>query len=219
MICYLSELLKNGWAECVVLACLSISGPCLAQRVVLSTDQTRFLYARLENKVSVAVPGFECGDLLLESANCTIEGEGCSYIVIPADVKNAVLMVRSKKSHTIVDSVKIPVVRMNGLKVKIAAGPDNTGSLIEDGPIIEGLAGDCSIVADRFFRLKGFSVSIGRGRDIWYQGDTKGSHFTAEMLAAFKKAQPGDKLYFENVKVIGPDNRERSMCSITYVFN
>src|SRR4051812_32548704 len=78
------------------------------QVAVLSTDQTRVLYARMENQVSLSVPGYPCEDLRIRAANCSIKTAGCSYTVTPDSVSAIVFIIRSKKYNKVIDTVTVP---------------------------------------------------------------------------------------------------------------
>lgn len=188
---------------------------CDAQHAIISTDQTRILYASLKNKVSIAVPGYRCDDLQLKAEHCSIKGSGCNYVIIPEDQKEAIFIISVGKSHRIIDKVIIPIKHIPDPVVKIAPGKNNTGAIITDGPIIVGEDG---ANLGSFFQIAGFKVTIISNEITIYQAKTSSSHFEPATLAAIAAAKPGDKLFVEEIQVIDPEGRMRRFNSISYQF-
>lgn len=175
------------------------------------------LYHSVENEVSIVVPAYGCDDILLQSPDCTIRGAGCRYSIRPADVSStAILVVHSKKSNTVLDTLRIPVKAFpNSLAVKIAAGKENKGPVLKDGPF---LIAEDGLLPESLFKIVGFEVTLTRKDSILYQCKTKGSHFEPATITAMEKAQAGDRLLLENIEVSGPDRRKRKMSLVLYTF-
>jgi hypothetical protein len=76
---------------------------------------------------------------------------------------------------------------------------------------------DCSF-PDSFFHIAEFLVTIYHGEEKMYEHKTIGSRFEPETWAAIEKAGPGDKLFLEEIRVIGPDKRWRLFNPVVYQF-
>lgn len=185
------------------------------QAAVLSTEQTKVLYAGFENKISIAVPGYSCDDLKVEAAHCSIKGEGCSYLVTPGTVSPLVFMIRSKRDKKLIDTVTVPVRHIPEPRVKIAEGRDNMGAILKEGPVV---AGDDGSNLEGFFRIMDFEVTMLRGDSIVYQHKTTGAHFDAATKTMIESARPGDKIFLEEIHVMAPDGKRRLFNNITYLF-
>lgn len=188
---------------------------CYGQAAVLSTEQTKVLYAGFENKISIAVPGYSCDELKVEAAQCSIKGEGCSYMVTPGAVSSLVFVIRSKRDKKLIDTVTVPVRHIPDPRVKIAEGRDNKGAILKEGPVV---AGDDGSNLEGFFRIMDFEVTMLRGDSIVYQHKTTGAHFDAATKTMIESARPGDKLFLEEIHVMAPDGKRRLFNNIAYVF-
>lgn len=187
-----------------------------AQKAVLSTESTKVLYRSVDNEVSIAVPGYACAEIVLESADCAIKGEGCRYRLMPGNVPAAVLIIRAGKSRAVIDSMQVPVRSLpQSLSVKIASGKENRGPILEDGPFLISEEGP---VPEALFRIVAFEVSLVRKDSILHQCRTKGSHFEAATISAIRQAQAGDRLLLEDIQILAPDQRKRLMSTVVYTF-
>lgn len=206
---------KNAYFKSL-LYCLFLPPTLFAQSAVVSTNQTRILYAHLENEVSVVMPGYRCDDLLLEADNCNIEGKDCTYLITPKEeVKQITLIITHAKTKKVLDKIQLPVRRLADPRVIIARGKDNAGPIIKDGPII--ISDNCTYV-ESFFKILEFEITILRGDSIVFQHKTINSHFDAVTIAAIDSAQNGDKLFMEEIRVMGPDRKTRLFNTIAYKF-
>ncbi len=185
------------------------------QVVVLSTEQTKVLYAGFENKISIAVPGYSCDDFKVEAAHCSIKGEGCSYLITPGTVSPLLFIIRLKRGNEIIDTVTVPVRHIPEPRVKIAEGWDNNGAILKDAPV---MVGDDGSNLEGFFRIMDFEVTMLRGDSIIYQHKTTGAHFDAATKTMIESAQAGDKLFLEEIHVMAPDGKRRLFNNIAYVF-
>lgn len=188
---------------------------CYGQAAVLSTEQTKVLYAGFENKISIAVPGYSCDDLKVEAAHCSIKGEGCSYLATPGTVSTLVFMIRSKRASKLINTVTVPVRRIPEPRVKIAGGLDNKGAILKEAPVV---AGDDGSNLEGFFRIMDFEVTMLRRDSIIYQHTIIGAHFDAATKAMLESAQTGYKLFLEEIHVMAPDGKRRLFNNIAYVF-
>lgn len=195
----------------------------LSQHALLSTDNTRVLYVNLENKISISVPGYSCEELQLRADSVMMEGDGCNYIVTVKRPyiayrkwNNINFIISSKKTHRAIDTVSIPLRYFPDPIMKIAYGKKVNDSLFIEGPVLIGADGS---YIESLFRLVEFEVTIVRGDgEILSQHKNIGSYYDATVISFFKKAKSGDKLFIEEVKAIGPDNKQRKLNSIMHIF-
>lgn len=206
---------KNAYFKCLLYS-LFLPTTLFSQSAVVSTNQTRVLYTHLKNEVSVAIPGYRCDELSLEADNCNVEGKGCTYLITPKEeVNQTTLVITHAKTRKALDKVQLPVRRLADPKVIIARGKDNTGPIIKDGPVI--ISDNCTYI-ENFFKILEFEIFILRGDSIIFQHKTIGSHFDAATIAVIDSAQSGDKLFMEEIRVMGPDRKTRLFNTIAYKF-
>lgn len=192
-----------------------------AQRAVVSTDVTKVLYAGFTNQLSIAVPGYACDNLEVRTESA-ITGTGCQYQVVPEEAGEVVLIVRSKKNKHVLDTVRIPVINAP-VRVKIALGVENSGQLLRNGPVMASDAPAYLKEAFHFadsFHIAGFRVTLySKSRDaVLLERTITGNSYDPATIEAITNAQPGDRLFLENIKVIRPDKKKIPFNSIGYTF-
>jgi hypothetical protein len=190
----------------------------MGQRAVISTNNIKELYAGVENEVSIALPNTPCNDIQLSASQCKVTGSGCNYIIIPStDTNNAatIITIRNKKKSVVADTIGVPVKHINDLLVRISESSLNRGRVMKNGPSITSK--DCPII-EKFFQIAEFNVTILRDTAIIFDHRNVGSRFDKESLDALGKTKKGDKLYIEEIKVIGPDKTYRKMATISHTF-
>lgn len=191
---------------------------CMGQRAVISTNNIKELYAGVKNEVSIALPNTPCNDIQLSATQCKVIGRGCNYIIIPStDTNNiaTIITIHNKKKSVVADTIGVPVKHINDMLVKISESSVNRGPLMKSGPIITSKT--CPII-EKFFKITEFNVTILRDTAIIFDYRNVGCRFDKESLDALKKTKKGDRLFIEEIKVIGPDKTYRMMGTISHKF-
>lgn len=199
----------------ILLLCCLMPCMCMGQRAVISTNNIKELYAGYENEVSIALPNSPCSDIQLTATNCKVNGSGCDYVITPTpteDIEETIFTIHNKKKNIVLDTIIVPVKRIDIL-VKITENPNNRGPIIKDGPIITSK--NCPII-NKLFQIVEFNIGIVRDTTILFDHKNIGNHYDKESLDALGKTKKGDKLYIEEIKVIGPDKTYRMMASISH---
>ena len=117
-----------------------------------------------------------------------------------------------KNAFIIILVFVINLVFFNGTYSQNTASTISKDSLIAAGKLTVSLD---DFAFDAKFEIKSYNVSaLINGYN--YEVLNIGSNFSAETLKLITKLKSGQKLYFENIKVKGPDGNTRFIESITY---
>jgi len=184
------------------------------QQAVVSADQTRLLYHGIDNAISIAVPGYASEDLRVQSSTCRVSGGNGHFTVRPDSLKTAVLVIRSEKQQRIIDSVSIPVKQLPDLYAVLATGK-NTGTILKDKPSVAGEGNNMDMSG--FFKIISYTVTLCRGPEILYHKAYTDEPYDTALLLAIEHATPGDMLFWEDIRVLGPDKSMRYLASVQYI--
>lgn len=93
------------------------------QRAVLSTDTTRLMYFGIGNRISVALPGYNCDELVLRSASGDVSGDGCSYMIVPRRIGPDTFFISLKRNpKKTIDMIKVRVLFIPNPQLRLSFG-------------------------------------------------------------------------------------------------
>jgi len=70
-----------------------------------------------------------------------------------------------------------------------------------------------------YYEIISYRVGIeGKGKD-YVEADANSAYFPSSILGAVRSLRPGDVVYFDNVRVKGPDGKVRDMSNINFKIN
>ena len=188
----------------------------VAQAVaVVSPTKMNMFYIGVENPVEVGVPGYANKDVVasITSGSITPAGDG-QYIVkvtTPGTV-NVNVSVRTDKATRSIGSKEFRVSRIPNPKVLLGNSP---GPVIEAGKIKSMLG--LVAIADNFpfdvrFAVRSFTVTYKKARDPNLIEKTNNSGvFADDVKMLLSRCGPGDRVWFDDIKVAVPDGTTRSM--------
>lgn len=194
-----------------------------ASTTSISADKMNVLYIGLKNPISISAAGvpaesvsasISAGSMIKEGAGnylVTVTNPGRAIINVVANVDGKPKSMGSKEFR--VKRVPDPILKvgMNKSGVMKAADFKVQGGLradLEDFEF-EGVKYD----------VIGYRVGIdAKGRD-YVEGDASSAYFPANVQAAVRSLRPGDQVYFDNVKVKGPDGLIRNMGNTSFKLN
>lgn len=186
-----------------------------ASVAVVSPIKMNMFYIGVDNPVEVSVPGFPSRDVSASMTSGTItpaSGDG-QYIVkvtTPGTTKVNV----SVKSGTGVKSIGSKEFRVSRIPdPKVLLG-NKQGPVISSGEI-KSMIGLVAI-ADNFpfdvkFSIRSFSVTYKKARDpnLIEKTNTSGV-FSEDVRALLSRCGPGDRVWFDDIKVAAPDGTTRT---------
>jgi beta-lactamase regulating signal transducer with metallopeptidase domain len=166
------------------------------------------LYLGVDNPVDVAVSGFKSENLEVELDNGRIQGSDGHYIVNPARAGEAVITVYSngKKTGSVtfrVKSIPDPMARV-GVK---ASGEITKNELLEAG----GINAHVNVDFDIQFKALSFEMSTPDPSGYVVKGTSTTDRFSEKQIEIINSLIKDQKLYFEEIKAIGPDGAIRNL--------
>lgn len=198
-----------------------ISGEFLVSKpsVVISPVKMNVFYEGVENPVEVSVPGVPSEDLKVSITNARSVKKGNQFIVSPnpgsaggESVISVVARVNNKDQNLgrqvfRIKRVPNPIAKVGG----VSEGNMNKALLLAQIGVVAEME---SFDFDLTWRISRFTVSTTRGG---YQVDeTSDSNLlTDKQKELIRGTGRGQKIYFENIRAVGPGGTIRALGSIT----
>jgi len=182
-------------------------------QAVVSPTKMNVLYIGVDNPLDISVPGYPTSSVSASLSGGTLTGGNGKYVgrvTSTGDVKVNV-SVRTETGTKSVGSVAFRAKRIPDPKVLLG---NSSGPVITAGQL-RGLPGLIAI-ADNFpfdvnFKVRGFEVTYKKsGSNNLIIKQNAGKIFTPEVKNIFSSARPGDRVWFDNIKVKAPDGTTRT---------
>jgi gliding motility-associated protein GldM len=197
----------------------------------MQLDKMNVFYIGVDNPVTVAAAGYSVEDVSLDIPGATIRDSAIKghYIirVEKLGTVNVAIMAKTKEG---------PVKKVGGMPVRVKRIPDPVAKV---GGVIGGVMPASSFrlqIApaatlesfdfDAKFKIISFSFSmLPKGRDYigpyTAENRTVGTRFNANPIIAktMEMARPGDKVFIESIKAVGPDGKVRELNPIILSLN
>lgn len=194
-----------------------------ASSTSISADKMNVLYIGLQNPISISAAGVPAEQVSasITGGNMTKRGSG-EYIVTVSQpgkaVINVVANIDGKTKSLGQKEFRVKRVPDPVLKVGVNKG----GSMkAADFKVQGGLRADLEDFEFEGVKYEviGYRVGISAKGKEYQEGDATSAYFPGSVTASIRALRPGDEVYFENVKVKGPDNVVRSMPSTIFKLN
>ena len=194
----------------------------------MQLDKMNVFYIGVDNPVTVAAAGYSVEDVSLGIPGATIAGEKGHYL-IKVDKPGTVDV--NINAHT----KEGPIKKVGGMSVRVLRIPDPVAKLggktggsmaastfrvqVAPGAVLE------NFIFDAKYIITHFTVSIlPKGKDI--QGpfevtNAAGCRFSGNpnIQKAMDMCRPGDRVFIDEIKAIGPDKQTRTLPGISLLLN
>jgi gliding motility-associated protein GldM len=191
---------------------------------VISATKMNLLYVGIPNPISISCPGISTDKIRATISQGTLVpdpklGSG-NFLANVKPGSKAVISVSAEidKKVTQLGTAEYRVKLIPDPKAKIAGktgGPINKAILAAQNGVIPVLE-DFEFEGVNY-TIKSFSFTrAGKGRDP-LDLVSNSVNITSEMKAGITNSRIGDKIYFENIKAVGPDGTLRSLSSVNFV--
>ncbi len=191
----------------------------------MQLDKMNVMYIGVPNPITLSASGYNLEDVSLSMPGATLKGTGkgtYEATVAKQGTIDYVINAKSRAGATVqVGGGKIRVKYIPAPEAQMGAyksGTVETAKAKAQGGIIARLE---NFDFDTRFDVVGFTFGMmGRtsGGD-YFQEDVTGPVFKGSVKAAMERSRPGDKWYFENIRVKGPDNRIQTINSVNITLN
>jgi gliding motility-associated protein GldM len=194
-----------------------------ASTTSISADKMNVLYIGLSNPISVSAGGVPTekvsasisgGSLSRTGAGqyaAIVNTPGKATISVSADIDGKIKVLGSKEFR--IKYVPDPV-----LKVGLSKGPSMKAAEFK---VQGGLRADLEDFLFEGVRYEIVSYRIGidaTGKD-YVEGDAHNAYFPSSVTGAIRSLRAGDIVYFDNVRVKGPEGKVRDMSNIKFNIN
>lgn len=219
----------------IILICLFVCKYIQAQNIVLSFEKMNILYIGVDNPVEIAGNNIDCKEVKIETRNMTIQCDSvCKCIARSESQGKSIVVVYDKENKKIDSSIFISKIIPNPVTDGESYGSstvDFRTRLIANS--LEWITGKKKgiINSDIFdwdeLTLNPINYDSDRkiiSFNVFFQNQNResrllyndGSKFGKELQFAMNQIKPGDVIYFEDIKVIGPDNLTRKIPGIAF---
>lgn len=191
-----------------------------APNLVVSPTKMNVFYRGVDNPVSISVSGYSASDIAPSMTNGSLSRASDGYIVKPGPAAKSMVSV----TVTNPDGSKRT---MPGVEFRVKNVPDPTPVFsrkgVGDETITKAeLIGGSGLIArlDNFefdlkFDVVSYTVST-TARGTYLTQDCRGPALTSDAKKILKDAKSGQKIYFDNIKVKGPDGRVRAIGTLSF---
>ncbi|HVI43594.1 MAG TPA: gliding motility protein GldM [Chitinophaga sp.] len=194
-----------------------------ASTTSISADKMNVLYIGLQNPISISAAGVpaEAVSASINGGNITKRGSG-EYIVTVSQpgkaVINVVANIDGKTKSLGQKEFRVKRVPDPVLKVGVNKGGNMKAA---DFKVQGGLRADLEDFEFEGvkYEVVGYRVGVSAKGKEYQEGEANSAYFPSNIVSSIRALRPGDEVYFENVKVKGPDNIVRSMPSTIYKLN
>lgn len=198
-----------------------------ATATAISADKMNVLYTGLQNPITITAAGVPAekiqasisgggGTISKKGAGefvVSVSQTGKAVISVSAEIDGKVKTLDSKEFR--VKQVPDPVIMVGfnkgpGMKSADFKAQQGLRAVLEDF-VFDGVR----------YAVVGYRMGIEpKGRE-YVEGDATSEYWPAkaDIQAAVKALKPGDQVYFDNIRVKGPDGRVRSMQNINFKIN
>ena len=195
----------------------------------MQLDKMNVFYIGVPNPVTVAAAGYSVEDVSLEIPDATITGEKGHYSITVTKPGKVQVKINAKTKEG-------PVKQVGGMEIRVKRIPDpvakvggqSSGMMLASNFRIQVAPAATldNFEFDAKFKIVSFSYSmLPKGKD--YQGPfpvenrTVGCRFTdnPNISKLMSTAKPGDKVFIETIKAVGPDGQQRILNPIILSLN
>jgi gliding motility-associated protein GldM len=193
-----------------------------ASTTSISADKMNVLYIGLQNPISISaggVPaekvsaGINNGSMTKTAAgkySVVVTKPGTAMITVSGDIDGKVKSLGSKEFR--IKYIPDPV-----LKVGLSKGPSmKTAEFKVQG----GLRADLEdfLFEGVRYEVVSYRMAVEQGSN-YVEGEANSAYFPSSLLPVIRSAKPGANIYFDNVRVKGPDGRVRDMSNMNLKLN
>lgn len=199
-----------------------------ASATSISADKMNVIYAALQNPISISAAGVPAEKIVasVSGGGASISKRGPGEFIVTASQPG------TKAVITVSAEIDGQMKKLDAKEFRVKMVPDPTMKVgVSKGPTMkvaefkaqQGLRADLEdFVFDGVrYSVVGYRMAIdSRGRE-YVEGEASSEYWpkSAEITNAIRTLKSGDLIYFENIRVKGPDNKVRSMQNISFKLN
>lgn len=190
----------------------------------LQLDKMNVMYIGVDNPMTLSASGYNIEDVSLSIPGADVKSTGKGTYVAKVTKEGKLDWTINAKGRT-----GGGVSKVSGGVIRVKMIPNPQATIMGK---YSGLVPTAQFKVQKgiLAKVDGFdfetTFQVTKFRFTWqpksgdpYEKEVKGAFFNADVLNIMPRLRPGDRVYMENIKAIGPDGRERSINSITFNLN
>jgi gliding motility-associated protein GldM len=186
---------------------------------VVSPTKMNVLYIGVDNPISISVSGIPSDRIFASSTNGIIKRSGNGWIAIPRQPGNALIEV---SADVYGDGKK---KNMGAMEFRVKNIPDpigkvagRKGGIIDKGTLQAQMVVNADLENFEFdakFTVTEFTVSA-NVRGFNQEEPSKSFKITSAQRDIISNLKKGEKVYFDNIKAVGPDGKPRDLPTVSF---
>jgi gliding motility-associated protein GldM len=190
-----------------------------ASTTSISADKMNVLYIGLQNPISISAAGVPAEQVSASINNGTISKTGAGkFSVTVTKPGTATIGVVANGKNMAGKEFRIKYIPDPVLKVGMSKGPFMKAAEFK---VQGGLRADLEDFLFEGVRYEVVSYRIGidaKGKD-YAEGEANSAYFPNSVMPVIRSLRAGDIVYFDNIRVKGPDGRVRDMSNVNFKIN
>ncbi|TWW01739.1 gliding motility protein GldM [Chitinophaga pinensis] len=190
-----------------------------ASTTSISADKMNVLYIGLQNPISISAAGVPAEQVAASINNGTITKTGAGkFSVTVTKPGTATIGVVANGKSMAGKEFRIKYIPDPVLKVGMSKGPFMKAAEFK---VQGGLRADLEDFLFEGVRYEVVSYRIGidaKGKD-YAEGEANSAYFPNSVMPVIRSLRAGDIVYFDNIRVKGPDGRVRDMSNVNFKIN
>lgn len=187
---------------------------------VISPTKMNVFYLGVDNPVEISVPGVPADKVRASITNGSIPKRGNGFIAVPRQIGNALVTVEAQidGSWRSMGSMDFRVKRVPDPVAKVAG---RKGGAIDKNLLAAQVVVQADMENFDFdlkFQITEFKVSAVQGGFVKDEM-SKSNRITPAQLELIRNLNKGQKVYFEDIKAVGPDGSVRELSTLVYKIN
>lgn len=196
----------------------------------IQLDKMNVFYIGVPNPITVSAAGYSMEDVSISIPGAEVRpaaarGKGAYDIVVskPGDVMASIIAKKREGGTAEVGKMKIRVKYIPDPEPQVGGKP---GGLMAASVfrVQTGVAAELkNFEFDARYKVLSYSITVTKRRDPDLKGPyvVNGAYFASNptVKTIFEQLKPGDRIYVDDIKVLGPDNRQRTLPTIAFNLN
>jgi gliding motility-associated protein GldM len=187
---------------------------------VVAADIMNLFFIGIDNPVSIAVSGIANDKLIVSIKNGSITGSKGKYIVKVDNLNDVVIQVAAELKPGEIKVCGSSIFRVKRIPNPIPCvnGNCNANVTINKTELLKNpeLTVKSMVPFELTFQIVSFTMAYSSHNTIISETAT-GNKLSQKMIETISNMVSGSKIYFEDIKALGPDDEVRNLNSITVI--
>lgn len=199
-------------------------------QATISLDKMNVFYVGVPNPITFSASGIPANNLSYTAENCVLkaeEGVNKYSVMVEKPGAKAKITLSGKKADGTIQSFGTYEYRVKRIPdpYPVIANKRGGGGVANEMKVQDAIIARLdNFDFDAKFVVTSFSITYVPRRGEPEEGTSETQYLTGaranpKVAAIMAKLKPGDKVYFENIRAVGPDKTSRNIGSLAFVIN